>query len=75
MSDVIGLSWKSCTPYAAGLNLVAQIIVLSMLLAGACFVRASKLKTHSRLMKSAVIIRLDGSDCPRKPDQTLSGFS
>ena len=45
-------------PYAADLNLVAQIVVLSMLLAGVYFVRASKLKTHSRIMKSALIIQL-----------------
>ena len=45
-------------PFAADLNLVAQIVVLSMLLAGVYFVRASKLKTHSRLMKSAIIAQL-----------------
>ena len=45
-------------PYAADLNLLLQIIVLSMLLAGAYFARASKLKTHSRIMKSALIIQL-----------------
>jgi uncharacterized membrane protein YozB (DUF420 family) len=44
-------------PYAADLNLVAQIVALSLLLAGVYFVRESKLKTHSRLMKSAVIIQ------------------
>jgi uncharacterized membrane protein YozB (DUF420 family) len=44
-------------PYPADLNLVAQIIVLSLLLAGVYFVRESKLKTHSRFMKSAVIIQ------------------
>lgn len=44
-------------PYAADLNLIVQIAVLSLLLAGVYFVRASKLKTHDRLMKSAVIIQ------------------
>jgi uncharacterized membrane protein YozB (DUF420 family) len=42
-------------PYAADLNLVAQLAVLCMLLAGLYFVRTSKLRTHGRLMKSAVI--------------------
>lgn len=42
-------------PYAADLNLVAQLVVLSLLLAGIHFARTSKLKTHGRLMKSAVI--------------------
>jgi hypothetical protein len=45
-------------PYAADLNLVAQIVVLSMLLAGVYFVRTGKLKTHGRIMKSVVIIQL-----------------
>jgi hypothetical protein len=44
-------------PYAADLNLVAQIVVLCMLLAGVYFVRTSKLRTHSRLAKLAVLVQ------------------
>jgi uncharacterized membrane protein YozB (DUF420 family) len=43
-------------PYAADLNVIAQAISFCLLFAGVYFIRAGKLKTHSRLMKSAIII-------------------
>jgi len=43
--------------HAADANLVAQIVVFSLLLVGVYFGRAAKLKTHSRLMKSAIIVQ------------------
>lgn len=46
----------SQAPNAADLNVIAQAISFCLLLAGVYFVKAAKLKTHSRLMKSAIII-------------------
>jgi uncharacterized membrane protein YozB (DUF420 family) len=43
-------------PYAADLNLIVQAISFCLLSAGVYFVRAGKLNTHSRIMKSAIII-------------------
>lgn len=48
----------SQAPYAADFNVIAQVIAFCLLLIGVYFVRAAKLKTHSRLMKSAIIIEL-----------------
>jgi uncharacterized membrane protein YozB (DUF420 family) len=46
----------SQAPNAADLNVITQIIAFCLLLAGVYFVRAAKIKIHSRLMKSAIII-------------------
>lgn len=42
-------------PLAADVNLIVQIIALSLLLVGFYFVRKRKLRRHSRLMKTAII--------------------
>jgi uncharacterized membrane protein YozB (DUF420 family) len=41
-------------PYPADLNLIAQIIVLGLLLAGASLAKVSEFKLHGRLMLSAI---------------------
>jgi uncharacterized membrane protein YozB (DUF420 family) len=41
-------------PYPADLNLVAQIVVLSLLLAGASLARVSEFRLHGRLMLTAI---------------------
>ena len=44
-------------PYPADLNLIAQIIVLGLLLAGASLARVSEFKLHGRLMLSAIVFQ------------------
>ena len=41
-------------PYQADLNLIAQIVVLALPLAGASLARVSEFKLHGRLMLSAI---------------------
>jgi len=43
--------------FAADVNLIAQIVALSFLLAGLYFVRSGNLKMHGRLMKSAIVFQ------------------
>jgi len=43
--------------FAADVNLIAQIVALSFLLAGLYFVRSGRLRTHGRLMKSAIVFQ------------------
>jgi uncharacterized membrane protein YozB (DUF420 family) len=43
--------------FAADVNLIRQIVALSFLLAGLYFVRSGRLKTHGRLMKSAIVFQ------------------
>jgi len=47
----------SASPFAADLNLLAQIIVLGILLAGAVMAKSSEFKIHGRIMIAAMVFQ------------------
>ena len=47
----------SNSPFAADLNLIAQIIVLALLLAGAILAKSSEFKIHGRVMIAAIFFQ------------------
>jgi uncharacterized membrane protein YozB (DUF420 family) len=48
---------SSISPLAADLNLLAQIIVLGLLLAGAILAKNSEFKIHGRIMIAAIVFQ------------------
>ncbi len=48
----------SQAPHIADFNMIAQLLAFCLLLTGVYFAREAKLKTHGRLMKSAIFVEL-----------------
>jgi hypothetical protein len=47
----------SNSPFAADLNLIAQLVVLALLLAGAILAKSSEFKIHGRVMIAAIFFQ------------------
>ncbi|MFH0848120.1 MAG: hypothetical protein V1857_01290 [archaeon] len=58
MEEVVSLGFLGTSAsYAADFNLIVQILVLALLLAGAYYGKIAKFRTHGRLMSAAIIVQ------------------